>query len=116
MIVFRGSIDKTVAQTDGKRAVCGIQRTSVLLQFIANMSSETDFTVWAQMMAQLYKVRNAWRHEPENVRNALMECERQLVSPQAHLLGWKFHDSEDPLLSQHKARMLRSSGMNGDKT
>jgi aminopeptidase 2 len=100
----------------GALTACGNMRTSVLLQLITDLSSETDFVVWSQILHRLSAIKSAWFHEPDNQTAALKWCMKQLVSPRAHVMGWTFEEGESSLLSEHKAEMFEVSGVNGDET
>jgi len=100
----------------GALAMSGHQKTSALLNLLANMGEENNGIVWSQMLARLDAVEDAWKFEKEEVKLALQALKRKLVVPKALELGWEFHRGEDSILSQHKAGMFAKAGLAGDPT
>lgn len=100
----------------GALASSGYQKTSSLLEYLANLGDESDSLVWNQILSRLDTLEDAWKFENERTKNALKALKRQVVVPPTKKLGWTIEDGEDPLLTEQKASMFQSAGLAGDLT
>lgn len=99
----------------GSLAISGFQKTSGILSLLKGYQSEPDFVVWNEIVARLATVQNAWIFEDQATRDALESFMRDLVSPKAHQLGWKFTDKDGHIEQQFKALLFGAAGLSGDK-
>lgn len=100
----------------GALAMSGQQKTSALLDLLADMGEESNGVVWSQILARLDAVEDTWKFEEGKVKLALQAFTRKIVAPKALELGWDFKEGEDLTLAQQKAAMFAKAGLAGDPT
>jgi len=96
-------------------ATSGYQKTSALLGLLANLKGESNSIVWEEIISRLAAVQCAWLFQPRETQSALKHFIRDLVSPKARALGWKFNAKDEILLQQHRSTMFRAAGLAGDE-
>ncbi|PHH86950.1 hypothetical protein CDD83_9549 [Cordyceps sp. RAO-2017] len=99
----------------GALATSGYQKTSGVLSLLKGFDAEAEFVVWNEIIGRLMTIQSAWVFEDAAVRDGLEAFLRDLVSPKAHKMGWKFSDSDGHVEQQFKAMMFEAAGLAGDK-
>lgn len=99
----------------GALAVSGYQKTSGVLNLLKGFDTEEAFVVWSEIIARIATVQMAWIFEDEVVKDTLEAFVRELVSPKAHQLGWKFSEQDGHVEQQFKAMLFGAAGMAGDE-
>ncbi|KAK9460627.1 peptidase family M1-domain-containing protein [Lipomyces oligophaga] len=95
-------------------ALAGLGSTAGILGLISGLKGETSYIVWSEVASRLGTLRSAWFEQPESIQNGLKAFTRDLVSPTAKKLGWKFSDDEDYLTVQLRALVISVAGNCGD--
>jgi aminopeptidase 2 len=98
----------------GALATSGYQKTSALLDLVAGFKEEESYVVWAEIASRIGSIKSTWLFAPQEERNALKQFHRELMSPLAHKLGWKFTEGDDELMQQLKSLAFSAAGLNGD--
>ncbi|KAI9780015.1 MAG: Aminopeptidase 2 mitochondrial [Candelina submexicana] len=99
----------------GALAASGYQKTSGVLSLVRGFDSETEFVVWDEIVSRISSIRTAWIFENEQTKDALEAFQRDLVSSQAHALGWEFKEGEGHIEQQFKSLLFGSAGSAGDQ-
>jgi len=99
----------------GALATSGYQKTSGVLSLLKGFQSETEFTVWVEIISRVSAVQGAWIFEEKSVRDGLEAFQRELVAPKAHQMGWEFSDSDGHVEQQFKAMLFGNAGLCGDE-
>ena len=100
----------------GALASSGYQKTSGLLGLLKGLDKEEQVVVLEEITARVSAIRGAWIFEDDATRKALKQFQKDLVSPQAHAIGWAFKDTDSHLDQQKKALMFGTAGLAGDET
>lgn len=77
----------------------GYTSTANFLKLISKWNKEESFVVWDQIVNSISSMKSTWVFEPQEIKDALDNFTRQLVSKRAHSLGWNF-DSSDSFANQ----------------
>ncbi|KAL9004377.1 MAG: hypothetical protein Q9188_002822, partial [Gyalolechia gomerana] len=90
-------------------ALSGDGTTPGLLTFISSFPDETNYAVWAQLVASLVNIRSIFA-ENEAVVNGLKQFTLKLVSSATEKIGWDFRPGEDYLTGQLRALLIGAAG------
>ncbi|KAL8970817.1 MAG: hypothetical protein Q9183_001347 [Haloplaca sp. 2 TL-2023] len=96
-------------------AIAGDATTAGLLNFVSNLSHETNNAVWTQIVASLGTLRSVFA-ENLTVAEGLKQFTLELVSPVTEKLGWDFKADEDYLTGQLRALLISTAGGAGHTT
>ncbi|KAI9767542.1 MAG: Aminopeptidase 2 mitochondrial [Geoglossum simile] len=99
----------------GALAASGYQKTSGLLALLGGFNDESEFVVWDEITTRIASIRNAWIFEDEEIKDALKDFQRDLVSDKAHKAGWEFGAGEGHIEQQFKSLLFGSAGLSGDQ-
>lgn len=99
----------------GALATSGYQKTSALLDLVSGFKDEENYVVWTELSSRISTIKSAWLFAHQDEKNALQSCQRDLMAPLAHKLGWEFKEGEDDILQQLKGLAFSGAGLNGDK-
>ncbi|CCF60115.1 hypothetical protein KAFR_0J00470 [Kazachstania africana CBS 2517] len=87
--------DRTGLVADVKNlSSSGFTSTTNFLNLVSQWKDETSFVVWQQITNSIAALKSSWIFEGDNVKNALNEFTRKLVSEKIHKLGWSFEESD----------------------
>lgn len=77
---------------------------------------ETDYfcRVWSQISSSLANLRSVFSQN-ESVAKGLKRFTRELASPAAERIGWKFEPNEDYLTVQLRKLLIGMAGFAGDE-
>ena len=96
----------------GALASSGHQKTTALLEFLANASTETNTFVWDQIVSIMSAVQDAWKFH-KSIPKALDEFNKQLLGSRITALGWDFSNGEDMLLARQKTAIFKFAVTSG---
>ncbi|QLG70515.1 hypothetical protein HG535_0A04550 [Zygotorulaspora mrakii] len=99
--------DRTGLVADVKAlSASGYTSTTNFLQLISKWNKEESFVVWDQIVNSISSLKSTWVFEPQDVKDALDNFTRELVSKKAHSLGWEFNASDSFATQRLKVTMF----------
>ncbi|KAL8944929.1 MAG: hypothetical protein Q9216_000090 [Gyalolechia sp. 2 TL-2023] len=90
-------------------ALSGDATTAGLLTFVSNFPDETNYAVWAQLVASLVNIRSIFAGN-QAVVDGLSQFTLKLVSSATEKIGWDFRPGEDYLTGQLRALLIGAAG------
>ncbi|CCE62808.1 hypothetical protein TPHA_0D01680 [Tetrapisispora phaffii CBS 4417] len=98
--------DRTGLVADVKGlASSGYTSTTNFLKLVSDWKNEESFVVWEQIINSLSGLKSTWIFESEDVKEALDEFTRQLISEKIHKLGWTFTENKGETSSFAEQRL-----------
>ncbi|KAF7188227.1 Aminopeptidase 1 [Pseudocercospora fuligena] len=88
--------------------------TSTVLDLCKKMSENADFVVWTSILACLDKISSTFSAD-EEISDGLEEFELNLISSQAHSLGWTPSPNESYSTQRLRPLLLTTAGLDGDE-
>jgi aminopeptidase 2 len=93
----------------------GYQKTSSLLDLLSEWKSETEPNILEEILTRLGTVKQTFRYEPKEFRDALEKVIRDVASPKMKEYGLVFTADEGLLQQQLKSSLYRAAIINGNQ-
>ena len=102
--------DRTGLVADAKAlSSSGYTSTTNFLKLVSEWNKEESFVVWDQIISSISSMKAAWLFEPKEVREALDEFTRKLVSGKTTHLGWEFSANDSFAIQRLKVALFSAS-------
>lgn len=99
----------------GALAVSGEASSVALLTLVEGFQSETNYFVWSQILSSLDSIRTSFIGD-QLVSKGLKRFVIRLISPIVEKIGWESSLDDDILISQLRALLILTAGLNGHKS
>jgi hypothetical protein len=93
-------------------AVSGEASTSGLLALVQGSTAETNYLVWSQILRSLNTVKSVFSDDVK-IADGLKIFTLKLTSSAVQKIGWNFAPDENYLISQLRALLILTAGING---
>lgn len=91
-------------------ALSGLGTTTGLLSFLAGLKNEDSYLVWAELAAQLGKLRSVFAETEPGIHQSLKQLTLELVTPCVEKIGWEFKEGEDFLTARLRSLLISTAG------
>lgn len=89
--------------------------TSQLLTLIWTWKNEQESTVWTSILSNIARIRQAWKFESAEVRDAFTKYREAVIVPMAKQVGHEFSASDSAQVASLKADLFAAAVGTGNK-